>query len=187
MFACAKGRSLLPLTLLGTLALGFCVGCNRAPSDEQRLEEEYQRSGIQRIAVYPLAGRVTVDGEPLSFKSKKAAILVMAFDASKPQVSAKGQRYVEVKSDGSFDFGAGLPPGKYVMLFVALQHNKKKGWHGTDTLKNLYNDPNVNAKKPQFNIDHQATGKSDYLFNLDLSGQEAVATPGQQALTQLPD
>ncbi|HUE15288.1 MAG TPA: hypothetical protein VMR25_14050, partial [Planctomycetaceae bacterium] len=55
---------------------------------------------------------------------------------------------------------------------------------GPDGFKNLYNDPEKNAKVPEFKIDQQAPGKSDYKFDLKLAGQQE-AEPGPKALTTI--
>jgi hypothetical protein len=95
---------------------------------------------------------------------------------------------VPVRADGSFEFpDGGIPPGKYVLLFVVLERNKKKGWTGPDALKNLYNDPDVNGKKEQFTINHQVPGKTDYSFNLSVAGETPVANAGPKALTKIAD
>jgi hypothetical protein len=128
-----------------------------------------------------LAGRITVDNQPAALKSRKWSVVVMAYDASKS--SSAG--WVPVKSDGAFEFpDGGIPPGKYVLLFAALERNKRKGWVGPDALKNLYNDPEVNANSEQFAIDHQAPGKTDYSLNLNVAG-EAEKRPGPKALTTI--
>ena len=106
----------------------------------------------------------------------------MAYDAS----AGVAGPFVSVKSDGAFEFpDGGIPPGKYVLLFAGLQRNRKKGWAGPDALKNLYNDPEVNGKKEQFTIDHQAPGKTNYSFNLNVAGETPVATAGPKALTHI--
>jgi len=178
------------MNLVGVTAACFCVvaaGCNGSASTEQRIKEAYASSGITRVAVYPLAGSVTVDRQPPNFKSRRTSIVVLAYDPSKPDRPIWHNPHVTLQSDGSFAFpDGGLPAGKYVLLFAELTLQKKQGWHGPDELKNLYNDPDVNGKKEQFTIDHQAPGKSDYSFNLNVIGENAPQQPGPKALTQLP-
>jgi hypothetical protein len=162
------------------------VGCNKQQSNAERLNTAYEDSRMKRVDVYPLIGTVTVDNQPpAAQKSKRWALVVMAYDASKPDQPARGQTYVTAKSDGSFTFGDGLPAGKYVMLFAGLEFTKKKGWHGPDTLKNLYNDPDVNAKKAEFLIE-VPPAKTDYSVNLNVAGETSPAAPGPKALTQIP-
>jgi hypothetical protein len=68
-----------------------------------------------------------------------------------------------------------------VMLFAQLGYNPRMGFFGADGLKNLYNDPDVNSKKPEFVIDHRAHGKTDYSFNLSVAGETPPAAPGPKA------
>ncbi|HEX4072436.1 MAG TPA: hypothetical protein VHX68_14745, partial [Planctomycetaceae bacterium] len=65
--------------------------------------------------------------------------------------------------------------------FAELRHNSRMGFFGPDGLKNLYNDPDVNSKKPEFVIDHQAPGKTDYTFNLSVAGEAPPSAPGPKA------
>lgn len=175
--------------LAGIAAACLClvvVGCNKQQSNVERLNAAYEDTHMKRVDVYPLAGTVTVDHQPPEAqKSKRWAVVVVAYDASKPDQPARGQAYVTAKSDGSFTFGDGLPAGKYVMLFAGLEFNKKRGWHGPDTLKNLYNDPDVNAKKTEFLIE-VPPAKTDYSVNLNVAGETSPAAPGPKALTQIP-
>ncbi len=130
--------------------------------------------------VYPLGGTITVDNEPPVAKSETARLVAVAYNTAKPDAKAKSNAYAFVKSDGSFELPP-LPTGKYVMLFAQLGHNPRIGFFGPDTLKNLYNDPDVNSKKPEFLIEHQAPGKLDYTFNLSVAGETPPAAPGPKA------
>jgi len=175
--------------LAGIAAACLClagVGCSKQQSNAERIKAAYESAGMTPMTVYPLVGTVTVDNQPpAAQKSKKWAIVVVAYDASKPDQPARNQAYVTAKPDGSFTFGEGLPPGKYVMLFAGLTYNKKDGYRGPDTLKNLYNDPEVNAKKAEFLIE-VPPAKTDYSVNLNVAGETSPAAPGPKALTQIP-
>jgi len=72
------------------------------------------------------------------------------------------------------------------MLFAQLKGNPKRGYGKPDALKNLYNDPDINGKKSEFNIDHQAPDKTDYTFNLSVAGETPPAAPGPKALIDIP-
>jgi hypothetical protein len=164
------------------------VGCTKQQSNAERIKAAYESSGMTPKTLYPLSGTVTVDHQPPVSKSKKWALVVMAYDASKPDHPATVDPYVTTRSDGTFEFSdGGLPPGKYVLLFAMLALNKKQGWHGPDELKNLYNDPDVNGKKQQFTINHDAPGKTDYAIDLSVAGETPVAAPGPKALTKIPN
>ncbi len=166
----------------------FCLvtaGCTKQQSTADRVKLAAESSGIKPVTVFPLAGTVTVDNQPAVLKSRKWVLVVMAYDTSKPDAIANGP-YVPVRADGSFAFpDGGIPPGKYVLLFAALERSKKKGWVGPDALKNLYNDPDVNGKKEQFTINHQGPGKTDYSFNLSVAGENQTLQPGPKALTHI--
>jgi hypothetical protein len=163
-------------------ALIFIVsfGCEGRQSTAQRLEKAYKSAGMDPVAVYPLGGKITVDNEPPVAKAETAGLVAIAYDPAKPDVKATSSARAFLKPDGSFELPP-LPPGKYVMLFAQLVYNPRIGFLGSDGLKNLYNDPEVNSKKPEFLIDHQAPGKLDYTFHLSLAGETPPAAPGPKA------
>jgi hypothetical protein len=172
-------RRLLGIALasVGVIALG----CDSRPSTAQRLANAYKESGIKPVPLYPLAGKVTVDNEAPSPKANRS-LLVVAYDASRPDSRAADHKFVQAQTDGSFEFPGGLPAGKYLMVFAELIYRRRGGFLGADGLNNLYNDPDVNSKKPQFVIDHQAPGKTDYEFNLTVAGETPPAASGPKAL-----
>jgi hypothetical protein len=157
------------------------VGCDHRQSTAERIERAYQDLGLKPVATYPFAGKVTVDTEPPVAKSERSAFVVVAYDTVKPDAPAGSNAFVFLRPNGSFEF-PGLPPGKYVLLFADLEYTMKRGFYGTDALHNLYNDPDFNGKKPQFVIEHQAPGKTDYEFNLTVAGETPPAAPGAKAL-----
>jgi hypothetical protein len=77
-------------------------------------------------------------------------------------------------------------PGKYVLTFALLKQKGKFGLVGPDRLNNLYNDPDKNATVEGFTIDHQAPGKSDYVFDLKVAGKDA-GTLGPHSITNIVD
>jgi hypothetical protein len=179
MRRCAPRRK-MPCGVAAMLIFLLSFGCEGRPSTAERLEEAYKSAGMDPVTVYPLGGTITVDNAPPLAKSETARLVVIAYDPAKPDVKAKGTTRAFVKPDGSFELPP-LPPGKYVMLFAQLGHNPRMGFFGPDALKNLYNDPDVNSKKPEFLIDHQAPGKLDYTFNLSVAGETPPAAPGPKA------
>jgi hypothetical protein len=182
-------RSFTPLgqVVAPFLVVVVVVGCNKSESNTERMKAAYENAGMKPTSVYPLSGTLTVDNQaPVGPKSRRWAIAVMAYDTSKPDQPARGQAFVMAKSDGSFTFGEGLPPGKYVMLFAGLEFNKRRGWHGPDLLKNLYNDPDVNAKKTEFLIE-VPPAKTDCAFNLSVVGEAPLAKPGPKSLIDIPN
>jgi hypothetical protein len=100
--------------------------------------------------------------------------------------------------EGKFSFrtylaGDGVVAGKYVVTFVALHPPAKSGrglmgdtlFSPPDEFKNLYNDPDQNAKEKQFSLNLQPPGKDDYEFDLAVAGQPPVETPGPYAWTRI--
>jgi len=104
--------------------------------------------------------------------------------------AAKGPLFKAVcKPNGEFSFntyleGDGVPPGKYVLTIVRLHQGFRQGYIGPDGLKNLYNDPDANAKVEGFLIDHNSPGKPDLAFNLQIEGREP-GKPGPNAVTKM--
>jgi hypothetical protein len=175
-----RQRLKLRCGVAATLVLILSLGCEGRQSTAQRLEKAYQSAGMERVTVYPLGGTITVDHEPPVNKSETARFVAIAYDSAKPDAKSRSNAYSFVKADGSFDLPS-LPPGKYVMLFAQLSYNPRMGFVGSDGLKNLYNDPDVNSKKSEFLVDHQAPGKTDYMFNLSVASEAPLATPGPKA------
>jgi hypothetical protein len=163
-----------------TLIFLVPFGCDGRRSTAQRLENAYKSAGMDPVTVYPLGGKITIDNEPPVAKAETARLVAIAYDSAKADVKAKDNARAFVKPDGSFELPP-LAPGKYVILFAQLGYNPRMGFIGPDGLKNLYNDPDVNSKKPEFLIDHQAPGKTDYTFNLSVAGETPPAAPGPKA------
>jgi hypothetical protein len=174
--------------LIGVLAVAGIGGCGGS-SAQKRVDDLLKESGQSRGEVYPLAGRITIDGEtPQAGGFGQPHLVVLLFDQSKLDGSAKPVRKAVCDPKGEFVFstydeGDGVPPGKYVLAFVELRFERRKGYLGKDGLKNLYNDPEANSKVEDFVIDHHA-GKKDYVFNLQLAGREQ-ASPGPKAVTKI--
>jgi hypothetical protein len=171
--------------LLAAFAPLLVAGCSGGQSADQALDKSLAAVGQQRTTVYPLAGRVTVDGAPPQLEPGER-IIVMLEDPAKP--GTRGP-YVPVDDSGEFTFQSyaaadGLQPGTYIVTFAKLR-KKRGGYVGPDGFHNLYNDPEKNQTEyPDFKIEHQAPGKKDYAFDLKIAGREAVpATP--KALTHI--
>jgi hypothetical protein len=127
---------------------------------------------------FPLAGKVTIDG---AAPGDGRTVIVML----NGNVGGKVEPYCAFcKPDGTFRFEGGHSPGRFVITIAKLRKMKRVEWTqyvGPDELKNLYNDPDKNARRPEFVIRHEAPGKEDYLFDLKVAGQ-APAQPGPRAL-----
>jgi hypothetical protein len=177
--------------LIASFAAFMAVGCSHQQSADEATDAALKAQGLDKETVYPLAGKVTVDGQPPQAQPKSNPIVVVLNDMSKPDVPPRERRRVELNPQGDFAFNTykvddGVPAGKYVVTFAQFKYNKKKGLLGPDQLKNLYNDPDKNAQNKDFVIDHQSSGKTDYLFNLEVQGKEAAAA-GPHSLTEVPD
>jgi hypothetical protein len=158
------------------------LGCGGRNSTSERLEKAYQSSSMKPVAVYPFAGKVTIDhGQPQA-GPVGSVLVVVAYDTSAPGAPAIDNAVAIANGEGSFEFDGGLRPGKYVMLFAQLKRTPRGNFRSGDAFNNLYNDPDVNAKKPEFVIDHEAPGKTNYEFNLTVAGETPVETPGPKAL-----
>lgn len=176
---CAPQRT-MPWSVAATLIVILSFGCDGRQSAAERLENAYKSAGMKPATAYALGGKITIDNEPPIAKSENERLVAIACDAAKPDVKARSNARAFLKPDGSFELPP-LPPGKYVMLFAQLGYNPRLGFFGPDGLKNLYNDPDVNSNKPEFVIDHQAPGKTDYKFNLSVAGETPPAAPGPKA------
>jgi hypothetical protein len=188
---CARRRLRSQIGGLLTMCGVFVsVGCSRTQTSEQALDTNLKTQGLTKQGVYPLAGKVTIDGQPPQ-TDKKTQLLVMLFDRSQPDLPLKQRPKTTVDSQGNFAFQTyapadGIVPGKYVVAFALLTYNRKRGYLGPDKLKNQYNDPDHNAGIPEFNIDHQPPGKKDYAFDLKIPSGDGPS-PGPKALTGIPD
>jgi hypothetical protein len=176
--------------LLAAALLLVVSGCSGTQSSEQALQNSLANAGASKESIYPLAGNVTIDRHAPELKQGEW-LVVMLNDPAHLDVPAMQKPYVEANRDGEFAFstytkGDGIKAGKYIVTFAVLKKKGKVGLIGPDRLNNLYNDPDTNGKILEFNVDHQAPGKSNYAFNLDIAGKE-TATPGPHALTGVVD
>jgi hypothetical protein len=173
--------------LLAAFALLLVAGCSGKPAD-QALDKALAASGQQRSTVYPLAGTVTVDGLPPELKPGER-IVVMLNDAAKPDAPLNTRPYALVGDAGAFTFRTyaeadGINPGTYIVIVAKLMKTRK-GLVAPDGFHNLYNDPEKNQKEhPNFKIEHQAPGKTDYAFDLQIAGRDE-APAGPRALTHV--
>jgi hypothetical protein len=176
IISCASQRK-IAWPVAATLIFLVACGCGGRESTAQRIEKAYESAGMSPVTAYSLGGKVTIDNEPPAAKPETARLVAIAYDAAKPDAKANSSATALVKPDGSFEFPL-LTPGKYVMLFAQLGYNPRMGFLGSDGLKNLYSDPDVNSKKPEFLVDHRAPGRTDYAFNLSVAGETPPTVPG---------
>jgi hypothetical protein len=174
--------------VLAALTVAGAAGCGRQAS-EQAVDDALRKAGQSRKTVFPLAGKVTIDGTAQGKSDPLAPrITVMLFDQAKLDAPFDTVPRTTCKPNGEFAFSSygqedGVPAGKYVVAIVKLKFDKRKGHIGPDELKNLYNDPEKNAQITEFKIDHQSPGKKDYAFELKVAGREE-ATPGPHSVVK---
>jgi hypothetical protein len=185
------GRNLIGarglVTALAVLSL-LPAGCSKTQSTQEAVDAQLKALNQPKANLAKFAGKVTVDGQPPVLQKGKA-LLVMLYDQKNPE-NNKHMLYSVCKKDGSFEFyryvaGDGAPVGSYVVLFAELGASRQKGLVQPDALMNLYDDPDKNAQNKDFVIELAAPGKSNYVFNLELAGKEAVTTPGPHAITEI--
>jgi len=169
-----------------TLLIVLAVGCSRQNADDS-VNKILKETGQQRANVFPLAGKVTIDGHAPQTRPGGKRVIVILTDPAKPDAPVSSRPKTTCQPNGDFAFnmygtGDGVVAGKYVVVLVELKFDKRKGNVGPDGLKNLYNDPDKNATVDGFVIDHKAPGKTDYVFNLEVEGHEP-GTPGPHSIT----
>jgi hypothetical protein len=164
------------------LMLAAAAGCSSHQSPEQRIKIALEQAGMTATPLYPIAGTVNIDGLPPTFDDRKKHLVITLYD---PQNPAKKRLHTLAKADGTFRFTEdGIGPGHYVLAFAVLRRKGPGNFIGPDAMNNLYNDPDLNVKShPEFVLDHQAPGKKDYEFNLEVAGKDPITAPGPHALT----
>lgn len=172
-----------------------------------------QNREFQVLPVAKFAGRVTVDGRPPKKDGKLFVILTDPKHLDQNALGQLPKTYAVCDADGKFAFGTydlknrndGAVAGKYVVTFVQLHKftprpakGKRSGgpppserprgrnrYALPDDLKNLYSDPDNNAKQPAFNLDLQPPGRDDYHFDLAVGDKNPVAKPAPHAVTYM--
>jgi hypothetical protein len=169
------------------LALAVAAGCSGQQSTQQRIDKALAIAGTKGTPLYKLGGAVTIDGLPLERKNSRQHLIAVLYDPQKPDEPMERCLSTMVREDGHCTFTQdGIPPGHYVFAFALLTRKGQGNFIGPDALNNLYNDPDANAKAhPEFAIDHQAPGKTDYQFNLEVAGQSPISSPGRHAVTKV--
>jgi hypothetical protein len=174
--------------LLAAFALLLLAGCSGTQSADQALDKSLAGAGQHRMTVFPVAGKLAVDGLPPELQPGEA-IIVMLNDPAKLDSPPGLRPHTSGGATGEFSFQTyvahdGVEPGTYIVTFARLT-KKPKGLVGPDGFHNLYNDPEKNQQDyPELKLDHQAPGKTNYAFDLKIAGREAAAA-GPRALTRL--
>ncbi len=170
------GPAGLAFLVLFNLSAGGCGGGAQSASEALKTSLEVNKQPA--LTVVKVSGTVTIDGSPPVI-DRHSSLYVMAYDPKNPP---KGRFPTSATCDksGHFEFntyggGDGLPPGSYVALF------SQPKFGGEELLKNLYNDPDKNAKEERFQLYVTAPGKTDWNFDLAVEGKEPLSTPGPNA------
>jgi hypothetical protein len=204
---CFQARRAPQRSLMSVAACLFLVaafqGCTGNGSQADRnAEQQAKETGVRQEDLAKLVGRVTVDGQS---PAEGMSLLVILNDPEHLDATANGKKpkLFTVCGDQG-EFAIVTKPGKYIVTFVELHQVEARlgakpagGGRGPggrmrrgdlrppDELKNLYNDPDKNAKEEKFKLDLKLTGQEDYQIDLALAGKEPVETPGPHAVTQL--
>jgi hypothetical protein len=180
---CAFRRSRVLAVL--PVAVLVVAGCSSGQTANQAIDKALESAGQKREAVYPLAGKITVDGLPPDL-AEREWIVMMLKDPANPKANGP---YRLISRSGEFAFGTfakddGVKAGTYIATFTRLKRGQQKEYPGPDLFQNLYDDPDRNLKDyPELTIKHQSPGKKNYEFDLKIAGREAAAA-GPNAVTQ---
>ncbi len=193
----SRPRRSLAWVFISLLAVTLLPGCNKAGGP--RPDQIAQVAALpNKVPVAKFAGHVSLDGQPPS--QDNGTLFVVLND---PQhLVAGGKASTSCDEQGNFAFttylaGDGAPTGKYVLTFVQLRSGQGGGrarlgtpsmtrdYSGPDGLKNLYSDPEKNKDNPKFAVEVAEPGKTDYDFDLEVTGKVPVTTPGAYAATRL--
>ncbi len=154
-------------------------GCNHTPTEAEAIKKSLEINGRPETSVVKFSGSVTVDGQAPEIE-RRSPLYVIAYDPKHPPKGRQTPFLTRCDKKGHFEFntystGDGLAAGSYIVLFA---WPKADG----DALKNLYNDPDVNAKEEKFHIDLTPPGKTDWSFDLQVAGKDPNTSPGEHAV-----
>jgi hypothetical protein len=176
-----RRKSLLQAGALTSLVIGLTgTGCTHTQTEKEQLQKSLEVNGRPESTVVKFSGTVTVDGQPPA-ADRHFPLYVLAYDPKKPPKGRQLPFSTRCNKEGHFEFntystGDGLPAGEYIVIFAWPQAD------GSDGLKNLFNDPDKNAKEERFQINLASPGKTDWSFDLQVAGRDPVTTPGEHAV-----
>jgi hypothetical protein len=165
------------------LALGIIAGgCSGRPSESESVQKSLEVNNLAQLPLSKFSGTVTIDGQPPVI-DRKHPLYVLAYDPKHPPKGRELPASATCDKNGHFDFstygtGDGVPTGSYIVLFAQPSVGSGEG----DGLKNLYNDPDKNAKEERFQINLSSPTKTEWTFDLTIAGKDPVTTPGEHAL-----
>jgi hypothetical protein len=182
MFPRDRNPDDLPAGLIVLLLFSLlATGCDKTQSANQALEKSVEVNHVKAATVAKFSGTVSIDGQPPKI-DRRNPLYVIAYDPKNPPKGRQLPFATRCDETGHFEFntygtGDGLPEGSYIVLFAM-----PKVLTGGDGLKNLYNDPDRNAKDKQFQLELTTPGKTDWSFDLALEGKEPNTTPGPNTI-----
>lgn len=152
----------------------FVLGCG--PSREQQMLDTYYPD---RQPVYPVAGVITVDGQP----GKVLLMRLVPTDASAPSPT---DPVTFSDEQGTFAFstyleGDGVEAGSYKLLVEQLVNRGSQGreaWGGPDGLKNLFN--HLDSPAQQIDV---SKGQKNLKIDLVVTGKTARKEPSYGVTT----
>jgi hypothetical protein len=200
------------VAVLSLLAIGLS-GCPRISSPDQARKYAVSGNvGFKEDAVAGFGGKVTVDGQPTAKGSKLFVILNDFAHLDENAKLSAPRLYATCDPEGKFAFTTdnphdGVAAGKYIVTFVqfrvptntgtgkgahflapgaGLTGTSSKRYRGPDELKNLYSDPEQNAKDDKFVVDlkPKSPGKGEYDFDLSIAGKDS-APDGPNAVKEI--
>ena len=199
---------LISWKLAASLLVAVTAGCNSTVSPTAARDKQYaDNAAYKKVEVAKFAGKVTIDGQP---PDKDSKVFVIMNDINHLDENAKlnaPRLFMACDDAGNFSFTTnekddGIAVGKYVVTFLELKTPKTGGtsegarfkakslgaakkYRGPDELKNLYSDPDKNAKETdKYVLDLKPPGKADYLFDLSIAGKDVVP-PGPNAVKEI--
>jgi hypothetical protein len=190
------------MSIAACLVLAAFQGCSEKSSLDRAADEQARELKFAEQNLAKLVGRVSVDGQP---PAENTSLVVILNDPEHLDATADGKNPALYSvCGGQGDFAIMTKPGKYILTFVELhQETPRAGTRGVgrglrpdratsrgnllapDELKNLYNDPDKNAKVEAFQVDLKLPGKEDYQIDLAVAGKDPVPTPGPHAVTRI--
>ena len=166
------------------VAVLLVAGCSSGQTYDQAIDKALANAGQTREALYPLAGKITVDGVPPDLAEAEWIVMTLK-DPANPKADG---RIAVISRSGEFAFKTfgtddGVKAGTYIATFTRLKRGQHKQYPGPDQFLNLYDDPDRNLKEyPELKINHQPPGKKNCVFDLKIAGRDAVAA-GPNAVT----
>src|ERR1700690_1369740 len=82
-----------------TIAFLTAAGCNHSVAPDEAIDKGLKEAGITKDAIYPLAGKVTIDQQPPQL-AQGQRLVVMLNDPQKPDVPSTEKPFAEANSEG---------------------------------------------------------------------------------------